>query len=116
MKKLSRMEANKEARRVLARHGVDLSECQYSCSSSEVRINGYIQKIDGSDFSAQGIEILVHDFLRVLPGFYIAGDCKNWNFNSDHVNHLGGKKDSKNGGGPEEQVTYYLELEGLEVG
>ncbi|MFY7993693.1 MAG: hypothetical protein ACOVP4_10400 [Bacteriovoracaceae bacterium] len=114
MKKLSRMEANKEARRVLAKHGTDLSECQYSCSGSEVRINGYLRKIDGSEFSVQGIEAMIVDFGRHLPGFYIAGDCKNWNFNSDHVNHVGSSKENNKGAGEIEQHTYYVDLDDIE--
>jgi hypothetical protein len=116
MKKLSRMEANKEARRVLAKHGTDLSECQYSCSGSEVRINGYLQKIDGSDFSAQGVEAMVVDFGRHLPGFYIAGDCDNWKFSSDHINHVGGatKEQKNDGGGDLAPHTYYIDLDGNE--
>lgn len=114
MKKLSRMEANKEARRVLAKHGADLSECQYSCSGSEVRLSGYLQKIDGSEFTAQVVETLVMDFGRHLPGFYIAGDCQNWNFTSDHIHHIGGKDKSHSSGDELEQHTNYLDLDGNE--
>ncbi len=108
------MEANKEARRVLAKHATDLSECQYSCSGSEVRLNGFLRKIDGSEYTAQGVEALVIDFQRHLPGYYIAGDCKNWSFTSDHINHIGGKEKNHGGGGEEKQVTYYVDIDDIE--
>lgn len=116
MKKLSRLEANKEARRVLAKHGVDLSECQYSCSSSELRINGYLQKNDRSEFHSQEIEALVIDFQRHLPGFYISGECENWKFSTDHINHVGGKENHqlKRGSHELEQHTYYIDLDDRE--
>jgi hypothetical protein len=89
MKKLSRMEANKEVRRVLSRHYVDLSYCQYSVAGLEIRITGWLCKIDSSDFSASHIEGIVHEFQRRLPGYYVAGETDNWCFNTDHISYKG---------------------------
>ncbi len=115
MRKLTRMEANKEARRALAKHGVDLSECQYSCSASEVRLSGYLQKIDGSGFCVQGVEALIMDFQRHLPGLYIAGECENWKFSSDFINQVQDHSNDHHDGGDElEPTTYYIDLDDVD--
>ncbi len=90
VKKLSRLESNKEARRVLNRHGVDLSYCQYSCSEKEVRLTGILVRFDGTQFKAQQIEGMIFDFQRLLPGYVIVGELDNWSFSSDHISFHGG--------------------------
>jgi hypothetical protein len=86
--RLSRLEGNKEIRRVLNRHQVDLSYCSYSCSGREVRLTGSLFKIDGGEFSSHQIEILIQDFSRHLKGFTLQGDFDNWNFTQDHITSL----------------------------
>lgn len=108
--KVSRMEGNKEVRRVLARHGTDLSHLSYSCSGSEVRLTGSLIKTDGSDFSVQQVETLVQEFTRHLNGFAIHGDMDNWNFTQDHITYLGsgggsGEAHSQNSHEEEEEVA-----------
>lgn len=90
-KKISRLESNKEARRVLNKHGVDLSYCQYSCSGKEVRLTGSLIRYDGSQFGAQNIEAMIYEFQRLLPGYIIVGDLDNWSFSSDHISFHGEK-------------------------
>jgi hypothetical protein len=108
MRKLTRMECNKEARRVLAKHSVDMSYCQFSCCGMEVKLTGWLCKIDGSDFTAPQIEGMVHDFHRHLPNFMIFGDFDNWSFNSERITFVG-DRDSlyKGGDGEEEEQTVY---------
>lgn len=89
VKKLSRLESNKEARRVLNRHGVDLSYCQYSCSGKEVRLTGSLIRYDGAQFRAQQIEGMIIDFQRLLPGYVIVGELDNWSFSSEHISFHG---------------------------
>ena len=98
MRKLSRLEANKDVRRILNRHGVDLSYTQYSVSGMDIRLTGWLCKYDSSDFNASQIEGLVHEFQRVLQGFTISGDFENWNFSSDHITHVRGKDDDEKDG------------------
>lgn len=110
-KKLSRMESNKEARRVLNRHHVDLAYCQYSCCGMEVKLTGWLCKHDGSDFNGAQIEAIIFDFQRNLNGYTVNGDFDNWNFNSERITNLGekGKDHSSGGGAEEEQTVYYIE-------
>jgi hypothetical protein len=93
--KLSRMEANKEARRVLSRHRVDLSYCMYSCSGNEVRLTGELIKSDGGDFSATMIEGMIQEFCRKLPGFAIVGELDNWSFSGTHITSTGKGKEEE---------------------
>jgi hypothetical protein len=89
MKKMSRLEANKDVRRILNRHGVDLSYTQYSVTGMEIRLTGWLCKYDGSDYSATQIEGMIQEFQRVLHGYSVAGDFDNWNFSTDHISHVG---------------------------
>ncbi len=91
-KSLSRLECSKEVRRGLNRHGVDLSYCQYICTSYEIRLTGFLCKTDGSEFNASQIEALMNDFIRKLPGRLVNGDMDNWKFSLEHIMYLGEKK------------------------
>lgn len=85
------MESNKEARRILNRHHVDLSCCQFSCCGMDVMLGGRLCKHNGSDFNAPQIQALVFDFKRYLAGYTVIGDFENWNFNSERITFLGDK-------------------------
>lgn len=112
MKKLTRMECNKEARRVLNRHGVDLAYCQFTCYGNEVRLTGWLCKTDATDYTGPLIEAIVHDFHRSLPGFMIYGEFDNWNFTSERIQFLGERKNAHLGGGVEEEVdVYHIDLD-----
>ena len=96
MRKLTRMEANKEVRRVLTRHSVDLSYTQYSVAGMDVRITGWLCKIDTTDFNTIQIENLVNEFQRRLPGYSISGDLENWSFTTEHITYIGDKMKGRN--------------------
>ena len=108
---MSRLEANKDVRRILNRHGVDLSYAQYSVSGMDIRLTGWLCKTDGSDFNASQIEGMIQEFQRVLHGFSISGDFDNWNFSSDHITSVGGKDEDKN-----EQFNYFDDDQESEAG
>ena len=107
------MESNKEARRILNRHGVDLAYCQYSCVGNEVHLSGWLCKHDGSDFNGPQIQSLINDIQRLLHGFSVSGNCDNWKFTSDSISYVGEREDRKQGSGGSagEQVTYEIELD-----
>src|SRR3989344_619937 len=114
MRKLSRLEANKEVRRVLNRHGVDLQYCQYSVAGMEIRLSGWLCKHDTSDFNGSQIEGMIQEFMRLLPGFSVAGGFDNWSFSTDHISYLGdGREDvtSPGGGREEEQERYIIDID-----
>lgn len=113
MRKLSRLEANKEVRRILNRHSVDLSYCQYSVGGMNIRLTGQLYKTDTSDYSGTQIEGMIQEFLRILPGFSISGDFDNWKFTSDHISYLGDKSSSSSSGNynDEEQERYEIDID-----
>ena len=94
-RKLSRLETSKEVRRVLNRHGVDLSYCVYSCYGLEVRLTGWLCKTDGSDFNSALISAMIEDFQRNLSGYNLLGEFDNWNFSTDRISFVGDKDDIK---------------------
>jgi hypothetical protein len=106
MKKLSRLESNKEVRRVLIRHSADLGQCQYSCSGFEVRLTGWLCKIDGSEYQTFQIENIIQDFQRRLKGYLIQGDLDNWNFTSDSIKYIAEKKKEEIPILPEDDENY----------
>jgi hypothetical protein len=103
MRKMSRLEANKEVRRVLNRHGTDLSFAQYSVAGYDIRLTGWLCRIDTSDFNVTQIESIIHDFHRYLPGYTITGDFENWSFTTDHITFLGDRTK-----GDSENETYFM--------
>jgi hypothetical protein len=88
MRKLSRLEANKEVRRVLNRHQVDLTYTQYSVAGHDISLTGWLCKTDGSNYNATQIEGIVQEFQRILNGFSVSGDFENWNFSTDHITQV----------------------------
>lgn len=110
MKKLSRLESNKEARRVLNRNGVDLAYCQYSCVGMEIHLTGWLCKHDGSEFNGPQIQAMIHDFQKTLNGYSISGDFDNWHFNSERISYIGEKPQRETDAGIfGEQVTYEID-------
>jgi hypothetical protein len=110
MRKMTRMECNKEARRTLNRHGVDLSYCQFACYGNEIRLTGWLCKTDSSDFTGPLIEAIIHDFKKSLPGFMIFGEFDNWSFTSERIQYLGERKEVA-GGEVLEQEVYEIDLD-----
>lgn len=89
--KRSRMEANKIVRQVLHRHGVDLTYTQYSVAGRDIRLTGYLSRLDGGKYNANMIESMIYEFQRYLAGYTISGDFDNWSFTQDHICYLGDK-------------------------
>ena len=116
MKKMTRMESNKEARRVLNRNGVNLSHCQCSCFGKEIRLTGNLLKQDDSDFNGGMVESLIQDFQSALPGYVISGDLDNWKFSSDHITFLGNKDENGAANGEEENIVYVLDIDDQDLG
>lgn len=110
MRKMSRMEISKECRRVLNRHGVDLSYCQYTCSPYEIRLHGELYKIDGSDFNSGEIDYMIGDFRKIQSGINVYGELDNWTFNSDQIQYTGDKA-TRTGGSDKEAEVYVIDLD-----
>jgi hypothetical protein len=85
------MEANREVRRVLTRNAVDLGYTQYSVAGYDVRLTGWLLKVDTTDFNIHQVELMVQEFQRRLPGYFISGDLDNWNFTTEYITYIGDK-------------------------
>ncbi len=105
MRKFSRLEANKEVRRVLNRHAVDLAYAQYSVAGMDVRLTGWLCRNDNTDLNASQIETMIQEFQRYLPGYTVTGDFDNWNFSTDHISYIG----DRTSGNDEEDLTLLVE-------
>lgn len=93
MKKLSRMEASKEVRRILVKNSVDLSLAQYLVAGYEIRLSGWLIRIDQMDFTPKQVEIMIEEFQRRLPQYMLIGDMDNWNFTAAYITYLGDPRD-----------------------
>lgn len=109
-KKMTRMESNREARRVLNRHHVDLAYCQYSCSGRDILLTGWLCKTDGTDFTGPQLVTMIEDFQRHLVGYTINGELDNWNFNSERITYVG-DRDQRQNGEEKEQEVYEINLD-----
>lgn len=104
------MESNKEARRVLNRHHVDLSYCHLFCSSRDVLLSGWLCKTDGTDFTGPQVYTLIEDFQRTLSGYSITGEFENWNFNTERITYLG-ERHHRSFGMDQDQEIYEINIE-----
>lgn len=114
MKKMSRMEANKDVRRILHRHGVDLCTAQYSVAGRDIRLTGYLAKTDGSKFNASQIESLIQEFQRYLPGYSVSGSFDNWSFSTDHITFTGDKNSGNGTSASEENAGFVFDPDDYE--
>lgn len=72
IKKLSRLETNKDVRRILVRNGVDTTKVQFSCHGKSVSITGGLYKDGGQEFEIILIENIMQSLLSL--GYQIQFD------------------------------------------
>lgn len=86
--KISRLAANKIVKNILNRHYIESVSLSFSCSGSEVRLQGWLRKSNGDEFRLNQVEHLISDLIRKLPGYNIKGDLENWHFGNDFLTPL----------------------------
>lgn len=84
--KLSKAQASKEVRRVLARYQVDLTAIRFSASTHSIHLNGYLIKASGYDFQVSVVQTMTSELLRIAT---IRCELENWNIGSEGVNFIG---------------------------
>jgi len=75
----SRYEINRNVKRILVRHAVDLMALQFYCSGETVYLSGKLKKEPKGEFNPAQIETMVKE-LTALP--YVKNlqfDLSNWN-------------------------------------
>lgn len=76
VKALTRLEANKEVRRVLVRHSVDMNKIQFSCQGKNLTLSGGLFKDNGEEIDALILEVVMQELGRI--GVRISADLENW--------------------------------------
>jgi hypothetical protein len=93
MKKRSRLELNRDVRRIFARHRVDLSLLYYSCHGKNVTLSGILMKEGKRDFTALELDQMSQEIYRLKVG--IISELENWSISSASIIKRGEKKDKK---------------------
>jgi hypothetical protein len=79
----SKLEAIKEVRRVLVRHGVDTTEVHFSCYGKSLLLTGGLYKNGGLDLEMTTVEVIMQELNRV--GLRITCELENWNITEGRI-------------------------------
>jgi hypothetical protein len=76
----SRYELNREVRRILVRHAVDLTELQFSCSRETVYLFGrLVRDTAATAFTPVEVEALAQEIYHLRQVRDVRFDLNNWN-------------------------------------
>jgi|GEM_PF-3584740 len=92
IKHFSRLEANKEVRRILVRNGVDTARIQFSCHGRAVNFTGILLKEGGKELEIHNVENVFQSLFRL--GFQVHCEIENWTISEGMIS----KKSQKNSG------------------
>lgn len=87
VKTASRLEANKEARRIFVRHGIDTTKVHFSCHGKSLLLTGGLYKETGEDIESKIIEVIFQELSRM--GLRITCELENWTFSDGSVSKKG---------------------------
>lgn len=89
-KMLTRLELNKEVRRIFVRHGIDTSKIQFSCQSRSLSLTGALFKEGGQEVEIHVVEIVVQELGRL--GIRVGGcELENWNIMEGTISRKGSR-------------------------
>lgn len=97
----SRLEANREIRRVLVKNGVDTTKLHYSCHGRMISLSGGIYKEGGKDLPTSNIESIFAELTRM--GFHFNCDLDNWVITEGSISKKAAKASSTMANAGEEQ-------------
>ncbi len=110
---MSRLEANKEVRRILVRHGIDTTKLQFSCNARSISLSGELFKEGGKELELTTMEALLKDFARL--GLRIVSELNNWAISEGTVTRKGKHKTIEAAGNYETQKRIMLEKNVVET-
>lgn len=84
--KVSRGQQNKNVRRVLLQHQIDLNQLVFRTSARTIYLSGVLLRNTGSDLNAQHILRLIED-LEIIG--IIQSDLSNWRISKDSISFVG---------------------------
>lgn len=86
-KNMSRLEANREVRRIFVKHGVDTNKLHFSCQGKTVFLTGDLLKDGGQDIEQKHIEMILFDLERL--GIRINCELGNWTISPGTISKKG---------------------------
>ena len=86
----SRLDANREVRRIFVRHGVDTSKIQFSCQGKSLQLSGSLLKEGGHDLESNIVEAISQELVRM--GIRINCDLDNWSIVEGTISKKGPKQ------------------------
>lgn len=90
MKSLSRLEANKEVRRIFVRHGIDTSKVQFSCQGKSLTLAGGLFKEGGQEVENSCVETIIQELSRI--GVHVSNcELANWDITDGSISRKGPK-------------------------
>ena len=103
-KNLSRLEANKEVRRIFVRHGIDTSKIQFSCQGRSLALAGGLYKESGQEVESSCVEIILQELFRI--GIKV-GNCElvNWDITESSISKKGPKVAPNAPGAPQKSAA-----------
>lgn len=105
---MSRLEVNRDVRRILVRHGIDTTKLQFSCHSKSISLSGELFKEGGKDIDLSLLEALMKDFSRL--GVRIICELSNWSITDGAITKKGNKhKTIESSGNYENQKREVIE-------
>jgi hypothetical protein len=93
MKAMSRVDANREIRRIFARHRVSTSSLQFMCNGKNLLLTGSLLNDSGQELEQSVVDQVVQELSRT--GLRINSELDNWNISEGAVSKKGGKTDEK---------------------
>lgn len=75
-KSISRLEANKEVRRVLVRHGIDTTKVHFSVAGRALLLTGALFRDGGHDVETKVIDTVMQELGRI--GVSVTCELDNW--------------------------------------
>ena len=89
----SRLDTNREVRRIFVRHGVDTSKIHFSCQGKSLQLSGILLKEGGTDIESNIVEAISQELTRL--GVRIVCELENWSFMDGSISKKASKQPEK---------------------
>jgi len=92
------LDINRNVRRVMVRHWVDLGRLRLSCTNGRISIRGTLLKVPGqgsSDLIPANVDTIFQDLKRIQNVKWVTGELDNWTDATGSWLPVGQQKSSK---------------------
>jgi len=104
------LEINRNIRRVLVRHWVDLGRLRMSCANGRICIRGVLLKIPGQGSTAlapANVDTIFQDLKRIQNVKWVSGELENWTDGTGSWLPVGQQKGSQEAGNDESSASSF---------